>query len=120
MLVSKPWGSYTVLVLEDDYAVKQLRISPQQQFSLQKHEHRTEEWTVLEGLGLMTLEEERGHASTFVLTEKSRAIVPKGFIHRLKNISKNKDLLVLEIWWGNKLSEDDIIRYDDEYGREDK
>ena len=89
------------------------------EFSLQKHEHRTEEWTVLEGLGLMTLEEERGHASTFVLTEKSRAIVPKGFIHRLKNISKNKDLLVLEIWWGNKLSEDDIIRYEDEYNRVD-
>jgi len=122
MLVSKPWGSYHVLILGDDYVVKQLRISPEQQFSLQKHEHRTEEWTILEGVGLMTLGENRKETSTFVLGKLSRAMVPKGYVHRLKNTSKNKDLIVLEIWWGDEkvsLSEEDIVRYEDEYNRVD-
>jgi len=120
MLVSKPWGNYTVLILGDDYVVKQLRISPEQQFSLQKHEHRTEEWTILEGVGLMTLGENRKETSTFVLGKLSRAMVPKGYVHRLKNTSKNNDLVVLEIWWSRKengLSEEDIIRYEDDYDR---
>ena len=120
MLVSKPWGSYHTLIAGDDYVVKQLRISPEQQFSLQKHEHRTEEWTILEGVGLMTLGENRKETSTFVLGEKSRAIVPKGYVHRLRNLNKNNDLLVLEIWWGDgeiPLSEEDIIRYEDDFNR---
>ena len=120
MLVSKPWGSYHTLIAGDDYVVKQLRISPEQQFSLQAHAHRTEEWTILEGVGLMTLGESQEQTSTFVLGKLSRAIVPKGYVHRLKNINKNSDLLVLEIWWGegeNTLSEEDIIRYEDDYDR---
>ena len=120
MLVSKPWGSYHTLIAGDDYVVKQLRISPEQQFSLQKHEHRIEEWTILEGVGLMTLGESQEQTSTFVLGKLSRAMVPKGYVHRLKNINKNSDLLVLEIWWGegeNTLSEEDIIRYEDDYDR---
>ena len=120
MLVSKLWGNYQVLLKGAHYVVKQLRISPEQQFSLQAHAHRTEEWTILEGVGLMTLGESQEQTSTFVLGKLSRAMVPKGYVHRLKNINKNRDLLVLEIWWGegeNSLSEEDIIRYEDDYDR---
>ena len=120
MLVSKPWGSYHTLIAGDDYVVKQLRISPEQQFSLQKHEHRIEEWTILEGIGLITLGESQEQTSTFVSGERSRVMVPQGYVHRLKNTSKNNDLVVLEIWWSRKengLSEEDIIRYEDDYDR---
>ena len=122
MIIRKPWGSYEILIEHEDYVVKKLTLLPQKQFSLQKHEHRTEEWVVLEGEGLFTLGKDEKRASEYVLNKKSRAIVPRGCIHRLKNTSVNKDLEVLEIWWGGDgvtLSEEDIIRFEDDYGRED-
>jgi len=120
MLVKKPWGSYQVFLETEDYTVKELRIFPGERFSLQKHNHRSEEWTILEGDGLMTLGEDLNQTSTFVLVQKSRAIVPRGYIHRLRNMNKNKDLVVLEIWWGDSekpLSEEDIVRYEDDFNR---
>jgi mannose-6-phosphate isomerase-like protein (cupin superfamily) len=118
--IKKPWGNYKVLLESDHYVVKELRLFPEQQFSLQKHEHRIEEWTILEGTGLITLGESQQQTSTFVSGERSRVMVPQGYIHRLKNTSKNNDLVVLEIWWSRKengLSEEDIIRYEDDYDR---
>ena len=120
MLVKKPWGTYQVFLETEDYAVKELRIFPGERFSLQKHNHRSEEWTILEGDGLMTLGEDLNQTSTFVLVQKSRAIIPRGYIHRLRNMNKNKDLVVLEIWWGDgekPLSEEDIVRYEDDFNR---
>ena len=120
MLVKKPWGTYQVFLETEDYAVKELRIFPGERFSLQKHNHRSEEWTILEGDGLMTLGEDLNQTSTFVLVQKSRAIVPRGYIHRLRNMNKNRDLVVLEIWWGDgekPLSEEDIVRYEDDFYR---
>jgi len=122
MEIEKPWGSYEVLVEQEDYVVKKLTLHPMKRFSLQKHDHRREEWIVLEGEGLLTLGKDEKRASEYVLNKKSRAIVPQGYIHRLQNINENKNLEVLEIWWGGygkTLSEEDIIRYEDDYGRKD-
>tara|TARA_R100001377_G_C3141079_1_gene92682 strand:- start:214 stop:582 length:369 start_codon:yes stop_codon:yes gene_type:complete len=122
MKIEKPWGSYEVLLEQEDYVVKKLTLHPAKQFSLQKHEHRDEEWVVLEGEGLLTLGPDVDSASQSFLSERSRAMVPQGFVHRLLNINTNKNLEVLEIWWGGygkTLSEEDIIRYADDYGRKD-
>ena len=122
MKIEKPWGSYEVLLEQEDYVVKKLTLHPMKQFSLQKHEHREEEWIILDGDGLLTLGTDKNRTSQSFLIEKSRAIVPQGYVHRLQNINANKNLEVLEIWWGRdgkKLSEEDIIRYEDDYGRKD-
>ncbi len=107
----KPWGGYRVIESGDGYQVKQLRLTPGDSLSLQRHQHRSEQWTVIAGRG-EALVDGKQHAigpSDFVA-------VPQGAIHRLTNTGAD-NLVIIEVQIGSYLGEDDIERFADNYGR---
>ncbi len=107
----RPWGSYTVLDEGHRYKVKQISVKPQRRLSLQKHFHRSEHWTVVNG----TAEVQIGEKTSIVRSNES-IYIPIGELHRLTNPGKI-DLVIIETQVGDYLGEDDIVRYDDSYGR---
>ena len=113
MLVEKPWGSYEVLLDEPTYKVKRIILNPDQQFSLQYHNHRFEYWTIVEGSGIITL---KGQTK-----EKVKSCIPGDVFHifpkDLHRASAGLDgLTFIEVQRG-QCSEDDIVRIEDDYGR---
>jgi len=112
--VVKPWGCYQVLARGLSYLVKELTLTPGSSISLQFHRFRTETWTVTSGRALAICGPKRSE-----LIPGYVFYVPKGSIHRLKNIGEVEDLSVIEIQLGRYLSEDDITRLQDDYGRVD-
>lgn len=109
--VDKPWGSYQVLYETDYCKVKILTVNPQSKLSYQSHKHRDEEWTVLKGNGRINL---NGYD---VPLSSSKIIIQRGDKHRLIN-DTDEELVVLEIQTGDYFGEDDIIRFNDDYGRD--
>ena len=107
----RPWGSFQVLMESPGFKIKELVIEPGGRLSLQSHKHRTEHWVVVEGKAKIT----RGDATEFLETNQSTYIASHE-IHRLENCAENV-LRVIEVQCGDSLSEDDIERYDDVYGR---
>jgi mannose-6-phosphate isomerase-like protein (cupin superfamily) len=107
----RPWGSFQVLNKGEGFQSKILKILPNEKISLQKHHHRSEHWVVLEGLARITKDNQ-----TFLLQENESTFIPIGSKHSIKNIS-SKILKIFEVQTGNFLSEDDIVRYNDKYGR---
>jgi sialic acid synthase len=110
-ITSKPWGFYRILSDEPGRIVKLLSVDPNQALSLQSHKHRSEQWVVLEGTALVTLDD-----NEFVLQIEDTIKIPQAATHRLANPA-SKQLLVLEVQSGDQLSETDITRYKDRYGR---
>ena len=109
--VYRPWGSFTSLEAGEGYQVKRLTVEPGKRLSLQSHCHRSENWIVVRGQALVTVGEEE------LLREKGeRAFIPAGAKHRLENPG-GKLLEVIEVQNGSYLGEDDIIRYEDDFGR---
>ncbi|MEE2694147.1 MAG: mannose-1-phosphate guanylyltransferase/mannose-6-phosphate isomerase [Pseudomonadota bacterium] len=108
---NRPWGSFQVLMESPGFKIKELVIEPGGRLSLQSHKHRTEHWVVVEGKAKIT----RGDKVEFIDTNQSTYIAADE-IHRLENCTKNI-LRVVEVQCGDFLSEDDIERYDDIYGR---
>lgn len=109
--VHRPWGSYTVLEGGPGYKIKRLEVPPAGRLSLQMHLHRSEHWVVVSGTALVQIgEEER------FLTENQSVDIPKGAKHRLSNPGK-VPVEIIEIQSGPYLEEDDIVRFDDVYGR---
>ncbi len=108
----RPWGTYTVLAEGDGYKVKRITVNPGQKLSLQKHYHRSEHWTVISGTGKCTLDDK-----TVIFRENESTYIPIGAKHRLENPGKIP-LVIIEVQNGKYLGEDDIVRYDDVYGRE--
>ena len=109
--VVKPWGNYRTYEKLPNYLVKRITVEPQQKLSLQSHEHRSEFWIVTKGTALVNLEEEE-----YELSKGEYIFIPLNSKHRLSNNS-TKLLEVIEIQFGDILSEDDITRYEDTYGR---
>ncbi len=109
--VEKPWGAYKVLDLGDQYQVKWLEVKPGQRLSYQSHEHRSEHWTVVIGTATVTLDDEVIEVPT-----GGHVYIPVRAKHRLENRGK-KILRVIEVQSGDYLGEDDIVRYEDDYGR---
>lgn len=109
--VARPWGWYDSIEAGERFQVKRLSVKPGASLSLQKHHHRAEHWVVVKG----TAEVTRGGKS-FLLTENQSTYIPLGEIHRLHNPGKTA-LELIEIQSGSYLGEDDIIRFDDNYGR---
>ena len=107
----RPWGSFQVLMESARFKIKELVIEPGGRLSLQSHKHRTEHWVVVEGKAKIT----RGDTVEFLETNQSTYIAAHE-IHRLENCTENV-LRVIEVQCGDSLSEDDIERYDDVYGR---
>ena len=109
--VGRPWGWYDSIESGDRFQVKLISVKPGAFLSLQKHHHRAEHWVVVKG----TAEVTRG-TETFLLTENQSTFIPLGEVHRLHNPGKTA-LEIVEIQSGSYLGEDDIVRFDDVYGR---
>ena len=109
--VYRPWGSYESLVVADRFQVKRIIVNPDQRLSLQKHHHRAEHWVVVHGTAEVTCEDK-----VFMLGEDESTYIPLGHVHRLANPGRIP-LELIEVQSGAYLGEDDIVRYEDEYGR---
>jgi len=109
--VYRPWGSYETLDLGDRFHVKRITVKPGGTLSLQKHLKRAEHWVVVKGTAHIIRGEE-----ALVLTEDQSTYIPLGVKHRLENRGETP-LELIEVQTGGYLGEDDIIRYDDRYGR---
>jgi mannose-1-phosphate guanylyltransferase/mannose-6-phosphate isomerase len=107
----RPWGSFEAIDHGDRYQVKQIVVKPGERLSLQMHHHRAEHWVVVEGVARVTRNDE-----TFLLNENESVFIPQGARHRLENPG-GKPLRLIEVQSGEYLGEDDIVRFDDSYGR---
>ena len=108
---TRPWGSWLVMDSMPRSVVKKLTILPGQRLSLQSHRHRSELWTVVEGIAAVQCDDNH-----YKLHPGEQVFLPKGCRHRLANTS-DAPVTVIEIQFGNILSEEDIERYSDDYGR---
>ncbi|MCU0815345.1 MAG: mannose-1-phosphate guanylyltransferase/mannose-6-phosphate isomerase [Cypionkella sp.] len=107
----RPWGWFESLVLGDRFQVKRIFVHPGGALSLQSHHHRAEHWIVVQGTARVTLGDE-----VQLLTENQSVYIPLGVTHRLENPGK-VPMMLIEVQTGSYLGEDDIIRYQDGYGR---
>jgi mannose-1-phosphate guanylyltransferase / mannose-6-phosphate isomerase len=110
--VFRPWGSYDSLENGNRFQVKRLSVKPGAQLSLQLHHHRAEHWVVVSGTARITRGDE-----TFMLEENQSTYIPIGVKHRIENPGRIP-LQVIEVQSGSYLGEDDIVRFEDRYGRE--
>ncbi len=111
--VFRPWGSYETLVTAERFQVKRIIVNPEQQLSLQLHHHRAEHWIVVRGTATVTCGERE-----FTLSEDESTYIPLGTKHRLANPGVIP-LEIIEVQSGAYLGEDDIVRFEDVYGRSD-
>ena len=111
--VHRPWGTFNDLHGGEGFKVKHIVVNPGQALSLQSHRHRAEHWIVVRGTAQVTRGDE-----TFALSENQSTYIPPETRHRLSNPGK-LPLEVVEVQSGSYLEEDDIVRYEDAYGRSD-
>tara|TARA_B100001996_G_scaffold165568_1_gene126231 strand:+ start:519 stop:857 length:339 start_codon:yes stop_codon:yes gene_type:complete len=111
MKEERPWGWYEVIDQGNRYKVKRIEVNPNASLSLQKHLHRAEHWVVVEGTAQIEVD---GKIS--IIKENESTYIPLGSKHRLSNRGKIP-LRIVEIQSGSYLEEDDIERFDDNYGR---
>jgi len=109
--VSRPWGTYTVLEEGPRFKIKRIEVKPGASLSLQMHHHRSEHWIVVSGMAKVV----NGDREIFVRTNES-TYIPAGHKHRLENPGV-LDLVMIEVQSGEYLGEDDIVRFQDVYGR---
>lgn len=110
--VHRPWGSYTTLESGERFQIKRITVNPGARLSLQMHHHRHEHWVVVKGMAKVTNGEK-----VILLDENKSTYITAGQKHRLENPG-TIPLELIEVQIGSYLGEDDIVRYDDEYGRE--
>jgi mannose-1-phosphate guanylyltransferase/mannose-6-phosphate isomerase len=109
--VFRPWGSYDSIDSGERFQVKRLSVKPGGVLSLQMHHHRAEHWIVVQGAARITRNDE-----TFLLAENESTFIPVGATHRIENPGK-VPLHIIEVQSGSYLGEDDIVRFEDNYGR---
>lgn len=109
--VHRPWGTYTVLEEGSRFKIKRIEVKPGASLSLQMHHHRSEHWIVVSGMARVV----NGDKELFVNTNES-TYIPAGHQHRLENPGV-LDLVMIEVQSGEYLGEDDIVRFQDNYGR---
>jgi len=108
----RPWGYYETIDVEERFQVKRITVNPGSSLSLQIHYHRSEHWVIVKGTAKITKNDE-----VFILTENQSTYIPIGTKHRLENQGRIP-LEIIEIQSGSYLGEDDIVRYEDIYGRD--
>jgi mannose-1-phosphate guanylyltransferase/mannose-6-phosphate isomerase len=108
----RPWGSYTVLEEAPRFKIKRISVKPGAKLSLQMHYHRSEHWVVVKGTARVTRDED-----VFLLRENESTFISPGQRHRLENPGRIP-LEIIEIQNGSYLGEDDIVRFEDQYGRD--
>ena len=107
----RPWGFYEVLSDEPDHKLKRITVYPGKRLSLQRHRRRSEHWYIVQGSGVVTLDDKE------IKLEGGEAVdIPKGAAHRIKNPAKN-NMVFVEVQTGDYFGEDDIERLEDDYGR---
>ena len=111
-IVNKPWGSFKIIDEGEKFTIKKIIVNPGGKLSLQRHEHRSEHWLIAEGKAEVIIDQK-----TYNLIENEHIFIPLGAKHRLTNNS-SKNLVIVELWFGEHLDENDIIRCDDIYGRD--
>jgi mannose-1-phosphate guanylyltransferase len=109
--VHRPWGTYTVLENAQGYKIKRIEVKPGATLSLQMHHHRSEHWIVVSGTAQVTNGDE-----VFLVSKNQSTYIPAGHRHRLANPGRLR-LVMIEVQSGDYLEEDDIVRFDDAYGR---
>lgn len=107
----RPWGSFEILHEEDQLKVKRIIVTPGSRLSLQSHKHRSENWVIIQGRALVTLDEEEIPRSP-----NQTVFIPAGAKHRIANPGK-EDVIFIEVQTGSYLGEDDIVRYQDDFNR---
>jgi mannose-1-phosphate guanylyltransferase / mannose-6-phosphate isomerase len=109
--VARPWGTYTLLNEGQRFKIKRIEVKPGAALSLQMHHHRSEHWVVVSGTAKVTLDDR-----DLLLAPNESAYIPVGGRHRLANPGKVA-LVMIEVQCGDYVGEDDIVRFDDQYGR---
>jgi mannose-1-phosphate guanylyltransferase/mannose-6-phosphate isomerase len=107
----RPWGNYENITIGTRYKVKKITVNPHSSLSLQMHQKRAEHWVIVKGIANITCAEKE-----FILNEDQSTYIPTNTKHRLEN-KQDETLEIIEIQTGNYLEEDDIIRFEDVYGR---
>jgi len=113
--VCRPWGWYVTTLQMPGYKTKVFCVNPCQRLSMQSHARRKEMWSIVRGEGLCTV-----GRNLMQVSENSLISVPAGTVHRIENISPSDPLIVSEVQIGDYCEEDDIVRYEDDFGRSDK
>ena len=108
---ARPWGSYTVLQEGAGFKIKRIEVKPGHSLSLQMHHRRSEHWVVVSGVAEVTCGER-----VYPLAVNESTFIPVGTRHRLTNRA-DAALVMIEVQCGDYLGEDDIVRFDDRYGR---
>ena len=109
----RPWGNYTSIDEDSSWKVKKIVVKPKSSLSLQMHHHRAEHWIVVKGTAEVEINDQK-----LMLSENQSTYIPLGAKHRLTNPG-SINLVLIEVQSGNYLGEDDIIRFEDSYGRVD-
>ena len=108
----RPWGHYIKFFEEEGVWVKRVEVKPGARLSLQKHNHRSEKWNIVTGQGLVIID-----GKEFKVGPGAVVDVPLGAVHRIGNVGQ-AGLVFIEVACGDKLSEEDIVRFQDDYKRE--
>ena len=108
---NRPWGYFQVLSDEPSHKVKRIVIFPKQRLSLQRHSHRAEHWNIVKGEALVIRNQE-----TIYLSAGQSVDIPKAAKHRIQNLG-DENLIFIEVQSGDYFGEDDIERFEDDYGR---
>ena len=107
----RPWGSFENLLDEDYCKVKRIIVKPGQRLSYQYHHYRTEHWVIVQGDALVTLDDEE-----YLFQDGAVIEIPVGMKHRVEN-KFDRNLIFIETQTGSYFGEDDIVRIEDDYGR---
>ena len=109
--IFRPWGNYISIAEDRTWKVKKISVKPYQSLSLQMHEHRAEHWIIVSGIAKVEIDQK-----IIILEANQSAYIPPRSRHRLSNNGESL-LVIIEVQSGNYLGEDDIVRYEDIYGR---
>ena len=107
----RPWGWFEILHEESDLKIKRIMVEPGKRLSLQSHEKRSENWTIIKGRAIVTLDDQE-HS----LSINQMIFIPCRARHRIEN-SGSSEMIFVEIQTGTYLGEDDIVRYQDDFNR---
>ena len=107
----RPWGWFEILYEEDHIKIKKILVKPGKRLSLQSHDQRSENWTIVQGQATVIMDDQIHH-----LVPNQMIFIPKKSKHRIEN-HNTTELVFIEIQTGSYLGEDDIVRYQDDFNR---
>jgi mannose-6-phosphate isomerase len=112
---ARPWGSFTVLDEGKSFKVKRIEVLPQKRLSYQKHFQRSEHWFVVQGVARVTLNDQ-----IFDIETGFHIDIKVGDKHRVENPNSHETLIFIEVQYGDYFGEDDIVRFEDDFGRDEE